>query len=121
MTKFTNRKQIQIASDEEIQKFFDETIFEGIFSNELKSKKTDFFKGNISNIKLNERSTDIVNMFLNVPITSKSIPEGPCTFRCRMNISAFKELPTKFIVNLVGSSLCQIGRASCRERVCLYV
>lgn len=38
-----------MASDEEIKEFFEETIFEGVFSKDIKSKNTEFYKGNISN------------------------------------------------------------------------
>lgn len=44
-------------------------------------------------------------MFLNVPNSSALIQEGPCSFKCRMNIASFRENPPKYIVNLVGASL----------------
>lgn len=105
MLQFLNRRQLQKATDEEIEKFFAETVFEGIFSHEVKSKNTDFYKGNISNIKLEGRPTKLVSMFLNVTKSSNLIPEGPCSFKCRMNIASFRENPTKYIINLVGGSL----------------
>ena len=108
MPKFINRKQLEMASDEEIEKFFEDTIFEGVFSHEIKSKNTEFYKGNISNIKLEGRQTKLVNNFLNVPKTSNSIPEGPCSFKCRMNIPAFRQDTSAYRVNLVGASLQSI-------------
>ena len=105
MAKFINRKQLGRATDEEIERFFAETTFEGIFSHEVKSKKKDFYKGSISNIKLDGRPTTLVAIYLNVPVSSRLIPEGPCSFKCRMNISALREDPPKYIVYLVGSSL----------------
>lgn len=105
MAKFINRKQLGRATDEEIERFFAETTFEGIFSHEVKSKKKDFYKGSISNIKLDGRPTTLVAIYLNVPVSSRPIPEGPCSFKCRMNISALREDPPKYIVYLVGSSL----------------
>lgn len=44
MPRFINRKQLQKATDEEIEQFFSETVFEGIYSSELKSKNSDFYK-----------------------------------------------------------------------------
>ena len=105
MPKFINRKQLQKATDEEIEQFFSETVFEGIYSTEIKSKNCDFYKGNITDIKLEGRPTNLVMSFLNVPHSSNSIPEGPCSFKCRINIAAFRADDSKYIVNLIGSSL----------------
>lgn len=105
MPKYFNRKQLLQATDAEIETFFEETFFEGVFSHEIKSKRIDFYKGCITNIKLEGRPTNIVSLFLNVPKTSKEIPEGPCKFRCRMNIESYRDDNTKYIVNLVGASL----------------
>ena len=108
MTKFINRNQLFKATDEEIEQFFAETTFEGIYSSEIRSKNIDFYKGSISNIKLEGRPTNIVPTFLNVPISSKPIPEGPCSFKCRFNLVAYKQDTTKYIVNLLGSTLTAI-------------
>ncbi|MGL5980606.1 MAG: sacsin N-terminal ATP-binding-like domain-containing protein [Phocaeicola sp.] len=106
MSNITNRSQLQRATDEEIEKFFVETTFEGIYSSEVKStKKAELFKGHISNIKLNGSPTNITPMFLNVPVNSNEIPEGACSFKCRMNISLYRSDSTKYFVNLVGRSL----------------
>lgn len=112
MAKFTNRKQLITASDEEIEVFFSETVFEGIYSNEIKSGRTDFYKGSISNIRLEGRPTNLLREVLNVPISSKAIPEGPCSFKCRMNIEAFRNEPPKYSVNLIGGSLRSIPALS---------
>lgn len=108
MPRFINRKQLQKAPDEEIEQFFSETVFEGIYSSELKSKNSDFYKGSISNIKLDGRPTNLVMAFLNVPHSSNNVPEGPCSFKCRMNIAAFRSNESKYSVNLIGSSLRSI-------------
>lgn len=108
MIKYKNRKELLKATDEEIEHFFAETTFEGIYSSEIRSKNTDFYKGSISNIKLEGRPTNIVPTFLNVPISSKPIPEGPCSFKCRFNLAAYKQDTTKYIVNLLGSTLTAI-------------
>lgn len=108
MIKYKNRKELLKATDEEIENFFAETTFEGIYSSEIRSKNTDFYKGSISNIKLEGRPTNIVPTFLNVPISSKPIPEGPCSFKCRFNLAAYKQDTTKYIVNLLGSTLTAI-------------
>ena len=110
MPRFINRKQLQKATNEEIEKFFSETVFEGIYSSELRSKNSDFYKGSISNIKLDGRSTNLVMTFLNVPHSSNNIPEGPCEFKCRMDVAAFRsEESKKYRVNLVGASLHSIS------------
>lgn len=108
MIKYKNRKELLKATDEEIEHFFAETTFEGIYSSEIRSKNTDFYKGSISNIKLEGRPTNIVPTFLNVPISSKPIPEGPCSFKCRFNLAAYKQDTTKYIVNILGSTLTAI-------------
>ena len=87
MPQYINRNQLQKATDEDIEKFFAETVFEGIYSSELKSKNSDFYKGSISEIKLGGRPTNLVGLFLNVPHNSTDIAEGPCAFKCRMNIT----------------------------------
>ena len=112
MAKYINRKQLERASDKDIENFFDETNFEGIFSHEIKSKNSDFYKGNISDIKLEGRPTNLTNLFLNVPKSSNEIPEGPCSFKCRMNITALHEEQPRYIVNLVGGSLHSIDNIS---------
>lgn len=112
MVKYINRNQLLKAADEEIEHFFTETTFEGIYSSEIRSKNIDFYKGSISNIKLEGRPTNIVPTFLNVPISSKPIPEGPCSFKCRFNLAAYKQDTTKYIVNLLGSTLTAIDSIS---------
>ncbi len=114
MAKFINRKQMLKATDEEIKAFFSETEFKGVFSHEIKSKKEDRYKGNISEITLGGRPTDIIPRYLNVPKTSREIPEGPCSFKCRMNIDALKEEPSNYRVNIVGASLQSIEPSTYR-------
>lgn len=109
MSKYNNRKQLKNATDQEIEQFFSDTIFEGIYSSELKSKNSDFYKGSISNIMLDGRPTNLVGLFLNVPHNSTDIPEGPCSFKCRMNIKALREQDF-YKVNLLGSTLTSIQK-----------
>ena len=109
MPQYINRNQLQKATDEDIEKFFAETVFEGIYSSELKSKNSDFYKGSISEIKLGGRPTNLVGLFLNVPHNSTDIAEGPCAFKCRMNIKALRE-QGYYKVNLLGSSLTSIKK-----------
>lgn len=109
MAKFNTRNQVLKASDEEIEKFFEETTFEGIFSFEVKSKNSDLYKGSISDIKLEGRPTNLIGHFLNVPKNSVEIPEGPCSFRCRMNITALRENEL-YKVNLRGATLRAIDK-----------
>ena len=110
MVLFSNRAQILRAKDEDIEKFFAETIFEGIYSSEIKSKNSDYYRGCITDIKLEGRPTNILPQFLNVPKTSRTIAEGPCLFKCRINLSALRAQDSTYIVNLVGGSLKSIER-----------
>lgn len=106
MANFINRKQLQNASNEKIQEFFDSTIFHGSFSKEIKStKNASYYKGSISNITLDGNLTNLCPAFLNVPTSSSDIPEGPCTFKCRMNMEELRGADKRYIVNLVGASL----------------
>lgn len=110
MVLFSNRAQILRAKDEDIEKFFAETIFEGIYSSEIKSKNSDYYRGCITDIKLEGRPTNILPQFLNVPKTSRTIAEGPCLFKCRINLSALRAQDSTYIVNLVRGSLKSIER-----------
>ena len=112
MPKFINRGQMKKASDKELELFFEETVFEGIFSKEIKCKNTEFYKGSITNIKLEGRTSSLTPLFLNVPRTSNNIPEGPCSFKCRMNIPAFREELPRYILNLRGNTLQSISAIS---------
>lgn len=84
MAQFINKKQLLKATDEEIQQFFATTIFEGVFSSEIKSKNTDFYKGHIHSIKINGEPTNVIGSYINVPKFANDIPEGECTFKCRV-------------------------------------
>lgn len=105
MARFTNRKQMQKASDEEIREFFATTIFEGIYSNEIKSKNASHFKGHIHSIKINGESTNVIGSYINVPNFANDIPEVPCSFKCNIDIDALREEPSKYIIELEGASL----------------
>lgn len=72
------------ATDEEIKDFFASTIFEGVFSSEIKSSHTDYYKGHIHSIKINGELSNVIGNHINVPISANDIPEGPCTFKCRV-------------------------------------
>lgn len=109
MPRYINRNQLQKATDEEIEDFFSKTVFEGTYSSELKSKNSDFYKGSISDIKLEGRPTNLVGLFLNVPHNSRDIPEGPCSFKCRMNIKVLRE-QGYYKVNLLGATLTSIEK-----------
>lgn len=45
MTYFKNKYQMIKATDDEFREFFATTIFEGVFSHEIRSIHTDKFKG----------------------------------------------------------------------------
>lgn len=70
------------ATDDEIREFFATTIFEGVFSHEIRSSFTDKFKGHINSIKINGVATNVIGAFINVPNYANDIPEGECTFQC---------------------------------------
>lgn len=111
MARYINRNQLQKATDEEIEQFFAETVFEGIYSSEVKSKNTEFYKGSISDIKLEGRPTNLLGFFLNVPHNSTEIPEGPCAFKCKMKLQALHE-QNYYKVNLWGSTLIAIQKTT---------
>ena len=106
MAKYINRRQLQNASDEDILEFFSQVTFHGVYSSKIKSiQKADYYKGSISNITLDGNPTNICPNFLNVPKNSEDIPEGPCTFQCRINIDVLRGEDHKYIVTLIGRSL----------------
>lgn len=82
MTYFKNKYQMIKATDDEIREFFATTIFEGVFSHEIRSSFTDKFKGHINSIKINGVATNVIGAFINVPNYANDIPEGECTFQC---------------------------------------
>lgn len=84
MTFFRNKQQMCKATDEEIKDFFASTIFEGVFSSEIKSNHTDYYKGHIHSIKINGELNNVIGKHINVPKSANDIPEGPCTFKCRV-------------------------------------
>lgn len=84
MEYFKNKTQMQKATDEEIREFFATTIFEGVFSREIKSNRSDYFKGHIHSIMINGESNNVIGAYINVPISANDIPEGKCTFKCRV-------------------------------------
>lgn len=84
MTYFKNKYQMIKATDDEIREFFATTIFEGVFSHEIRSIHTDKFKGHINSIKINGVATNVIGAFINVPNYANDIPEGECTFKCRV-------------------------------------
>ena len=85
MAYFKNKYQMQKASDEEIREFFASTIFEGTFSNEVKSNNhADYFKGHIHSIRVNGEPTNVIGSYINVPTVANDIAEGECTFKCRV-------------------------------------
>lgn len=84
MAHFKNKYQMLKASDDEIREFFATTIFEGVFSKEIKSNHSDYFKGHIHSIKINGESNNVIGTYINVPVSANDIPEGECTFKCRV-------------------------------------
>lgn len=119
MATYNTRKQLQQASIEEIEEFFSKTVFEGIFSREIKSKQREFYKGHVYNITIDGVPTNIALTFLNVHISSRDIPEGPCTFKCKLsNIEEFKNNVTSFRLTLLGSTLApSVHKASILDEV----
>lgn len=96
MIRITSKSQLLRISDEAIKRFFEDTVFEGVFSHEVKSKKyADSCKGSISDIKMNGEPTDILGSYVNVPANAPSIQEGPCTFKCRVNEGNIRISPTQ--------------------------
>lgn len=84
MVYFKNKDQMLKAPDDEILEFFATTIFEGVFSKEIKSNHSDYFKGHIHSIKINGELNNVIGTYINVPVSANGIPEGECTFKCRV-------------------------------------
>lgn len=96
---------IQKASDEEIVNFFSTAIFEGVFSSIVKSSNPQYFKGHIHSIKLNGTPTKVIGTYINVPNNANDIPEGPCTFKCRVKEGDVRISPTQIKFSLSPKSL----------------
>lgn len=85
MAFFKNKYQMIKASDDDIREFFATTIFEGgVFSKEIKSNHAEYFKGHIHSIKIAGEPTNVIGSYINVPVSANEIPEGDCTFKCRV-------------------------------------
>lgn len=93
MVYFNNKYEMTKASEEEIQEFFADTIFEGIYSKKIKSIHTEYYKGHIHSIKINGISNNVLGTYINVPISANDIPEGECTFKCRIKENGFRISP----------------------------
>lgn len=106
MVYFKNKNQMQKATDEEIREFFATTIFEGVFSKEIKSNRSDYFKGHIHSIKINGESNNVIGAYINVPISANDIPEGECIFKCRVKEDVrIPSLSPKTLRSKIQSSL----------------
>ena len=92
------------ATDEEIREFFAETIFEGVYSTEIKSKHVDYYKGHIHSISINGVPNNVLGSHINVPISANDIIVGPCTFKCRLK-EEFRPTPNQILFYLSPKSL----------------
>lgn len=105
MTYFTNKYKMLKASDDEIREFFTSTIFEGIFSTEIKSNNhADYFKGHIHSIKINGEPTNVIGSYINVSKLANDIPEGECTFKCRVK-DVVRTSPSQINVSISPKTL----------------
>ena len=106
MHHFENRKQLFRASDSEIEAFFENVRFEGLFTPEVRNTShPEYFKGSVTDIKLNGAHYDYLPQFLNIPKLSSFVSYGPCTFKCRVNTAALHDSPQKLILTVIGNSL----------------
>lgn len=101
---FDNKYQMIKASDDEIREFFADTIFEGIFSTEVKNIHAEYFKGHIHSIKIKGIPTNVIGSYINVPISANDIPEGTCSFKCRVKDEVRKS-PSQINFSLSPKSL----------------
>ena len=105
------------ASDDEIKEFFDSTTFEGVFSNEVKSKKTSYFKGHIHSIKIKGERTDLIGSYVNVPRSANEIPEGECTFKFHIKKDEeVRKTPSQINFRLNPGSLMSKQTKETKER-----
>lgn len=117
MALFKNKYQMTKASDDDIREFFATTIFEGIYSNEVKSKNTSHFKGHIHSIKINGEPTNVIGPYVNVPNSANDILEGECTFKCRTK-EEIRTSPSQINFYLNPKSLrSQLAIVEVREQV----
>ena len=112
MHHFENRKQLFRASDEEVEAFFENVRFEGIFTSEIKNTShPEYFKGSVTDIKLNGIHYDYLPQFLNIPKLVSFVPYGACTFKCRVNTTALHSSPQKLILTVIGNSIESLNSA----------
>ena len=112
MHHFENRKQLFRASDEEVEAFFENVRFEGIFTSEIKNTShPEYFKGSVTDIKLNGIHYDYLPQFLNIPKLGSFVPYGACTFKCRVNTTALHSSPQKLILTVIGNSIESLNSA----------
>lgn len=113
------------ATDEEIREFFAETIFEGVYSTEIKSKHVDYYKGHIHSISINGVPNNVLGSHINVPISANDIIVGPCTFKCRLK-EEFRPTPNQILFYLSPKSLRVSNNENASsderksERPCVY-
>lgn len=106
ISHFKNRKQLFEASDEEVESFFENARFEGIFSSEIRNTNhPEYFKGSVTDIKLNGIHYDYLPQYLNIPKMGSYVSAGACTFKCRVNAAALHGTPKKLILTVIGNSV----------------
>ena len=112
MYQFENRKQLFRASDEEIEAFFENVRLEGIFTAEIRNTShPEYFKGSVTDIKLNGIHYDYLPQFLNIPKLGSYVSYGACTFKCRVNTAALHSSPKKLILTVIGNSIEPLNAA----------
>ena len=86
-----NIESLRRASKEELNEFFSQAIFKGIYVNRVRSrKKPEAYSGSIERISYNGILLDTVS-YINVPTSKSNIKFGKCVFQCSIHIPELRD------------------------------
>lgn len=87
MAKYSSKYDLLKASDEEINQFFREVKFTGVFDNDIAAELKVFNCGKVTNIVMDGEQNHLCPLFLYVPIKYCSfVNTGFCEFGCKINL-----------------------------------
>lgn len=87
MAKYSSKYDLLKANNEEINHFFREVNFTGVFDKDIPEEHRDRFCGKVTNIAMDGEQNNLCPPFLYVPIKYSSyVNMGSCEFACFVNI-----------------------------------
>lgn len=87
MAKYSSKYDLLKATDEEINEFFRDVKFSGVFDKDIPEEQRESYCGKVTNIAMNGEKNNLCPQFLYVPIKYSSfVNNGFCEFFCYVNL-----------------------------------